>query len=719
MVSPRSLVRRAIDHVRSRDPEHDALRRAVRAAIVVPVAAAFGFTVWGGAQTPLFTFFGSFALLVLADFPGNRQVRAVAYLGLGVNGAILITIGTLVSPIPWLAITLMFALGVAVTFAGVLSETFAAGQRPTLLLFVLPACTPQGPIDERLLGWCTALAFCVPAALFLLPPRHHDDLRRHASAVCDALADRLEGDATRDDLIEAMDALRANFLGTDFRPVGLTAGSRALVRVVDDLQWLSERIDGKTAASLDVMAAPAIRVLRASAALLLISHVRHRVDARLELDEALDDLRAVARSTYREDVEVILAATDDDEAVAVGRRLLNRRTIGATVAITGRVIAAAAAADARPVLARILGRQLPETGAATRLLSETQAVTALSTGYVATRSVAFRNALRTGIGLALAVTATHVFPVQHGFWVVLGALSVLRSSALSTGTRVFRAVIGTALGFVLGATLIWLVGIDPAVLWPLLPVVIFGAAFVPEIASFLAAQAAFTMMVLIVFNLIHPSGWQVGLIRIEDVVVGALVGAVVSLLLWPRGATASVAAAIAATRNVGSQYLQAAVRRITRGTSEAIEDRVVTLSHDTMTVSRTLDDAVRQYLSESGGPADYRAPIVRAANQVIRLRGAAELITDIPWPPPLTAYPRARKVIDAHADSVCDRLTGHEDPTSWKPISDELVLALRAESAGDDAAVAAALPLVTVAAYLGELELVYPVIKAPQLEPLN
>jgi hypothetical protein len=32
-----------------------------------------------------------------------------------------------------------------------------------------------------------------------------------------------------------MGALRANFLGADFRPVGLTAGSRALVRVVDDL----------------------------------------------------------------------------------------------------------------------------------------------------------------------------------------------------------------------------------------------------------------------------------------------------------------------------------------------------------------------------------------------------------------------------------------------------------------------------------------------------
>ncbi|MGK2881755.1 MAG: FUSC family protein [Mycobacterium sp.] len=717
MISPRALVRRGIEHVTSRDPERDALRRAVRAAIVVPAAAAFGFTVWGGAQTPLFTFFGSFALLVLVDFPGNRQLRAGAYLGLGVNGAILITLGTLVSPIPPLAVALMFVLGVTVTFAGVLSETFAAGQRATLLTFVLPACTPQGPIDERLLGWATALAICVPAALFLLPPRHHDDLRRHAAAVCTELADRLDGSATRHDVTEAMDALRENFLGTDFRPVGLTAGSRALVRVVDDLQWLADRITGETAANLDVMAGPAIRALRGSAALLNISHVPDRAGARAELDSALEDLRAVARSTYREDVEAILGERDDDVAVAVGRRLLNRRTIGAAVGITGRVIAGAAAADARPVLARVLGRQLPETGAATRVLSETEAVAQLSTGYVATRSVAARNALRTGIGLALAVTATHMIPVQHGFWVVLGALSVLRSSALTTGTKVIRAVIGTALGFVLGALVITVVGIDPDVLWPLLPVVVFGAAFVPEIASFAAAQAAFTMMVLIIFNLIHPSGWQVGLIRIEDVVVGALVGAVVSLLLWPRGATASVAAAIAATRTVGSRYLRAAVRRITRGTSEGIEDRITTLSHEALTVSRTLDDAVRQYLSESGGPSDSRAPVVRAANQVIRLRGAADLIADIPWPPPLSDYPQARTVIDAHADSVCDRLTGAADPAAWNPISDDLVRALRAESTGDEAAVSAALPLVTVAAYLGELELIYPIIQAPQLLP--
>jgi hypothetical protein len=67
----------------------------------------------------------------------------------------------------------MFVLNVAVMLAGVLSETIAARQRVTLLAYVLPVCTPIALIGERLVGWAIALVVCVPAALFLLPPRHH------------------------------------------------------------------------------------------------------------------------------------------------------------------------------------------------------------------------------------------------------------------------------------------------------------------------------------------------------------------------------------------------------------------------------------------------------------------------------------------------------------------------------------------------------------------
>jgi hypothetical protein len=226
------------------------------------------------------------------------------------------------------------------------------------------------------------------------------------------------------------------------------------------------------------------------------------------------------------------------------------------------------------------------------------------------------------------------------------------------------------------------------------------------------------MMVLIVFNLIVPSGWAVGLIRIEDVVVGASVGVVVSLLLWPRGVKTAVQRAIDAAREVGGRYLRAAVLRVTRGAFEQAENQVNALSHDALTVSRTLDDAVRQYLSESGGPTDSRAPVVRASSRAIRLRAAADLIADI-VPPPLAVYPRARAVLEAHAAAICARFDGSVGGTTGltAPISDDLVPALRAEAGDDELAVSAALPLVTTAAHLGELELTYPPAVAAESAP--
>jgi hypothetical protein len=145
---------------------------------------------------------------------------------------------------------------------------------------------------------------------------------------------------------------------------------------------------------------------------------------------------------------------------------------------------------------------------------------------------------------------------------------------------------------------------------------------------------------------------------------------------------------------------------VTRGASEDADNRISALGHDAMTAGRTLDDTVRHYLSESGGLTDLRAPVIRSVNRVTRLRGAAELIADV-VPPPLETYPQVRAVLESHCDAVCERFRGVESVTFGAPISDDFVRALRAE-AGGDLTVAAALPLVTVAANLGELELLYP-----------
>ena len=56
------------------------------------------------------------------------------------------------------------------------------------------------------------------------------------------------------------------------------------------------------------------------------------------------------------------------------------------------------------------------------------------------RSVRFRNAARAGLGLAIAVLVAKEASLEHSFWVVLGALAVLRSSALGTGATALQAL---------------------------------------------------------------------------------------------------------------------------------------------------------------------------------------------------------------------------------------------------------------------------------------
>ena len=67
------------------------------------------------------------------------------------------------------------------------------------------------------------------------------------------------------------------------------------------------------------------------------------------------------------------------------------------------------------------------------------------------RSVWFVNSVRGASRSRAAVAVADLTSVQHGFWVVLGTLSVLRTNAASTGSTALRALVGTVVGFVVGA----------------------------------------------------------------------------------------------------------------------------------------------------------------------------------------------------------------------------------------------------------------------------
>ena len=230
------------------------------------------------------------------------------------------------------------------------------------------------------------------------------------------------------------------------------------------------------------------------------------------------------------------------------------------VSLIARTVELTAAAERRSWRDRWLGRQpegVPGTLSAAR---------ERLTSYLEPHSVWLHNSLRGAAGLGLAVLAARLAGVQHSFWVVLGALSVLRSNALNTGQDAVRAILGTVAGFIVGAALLVGIGTNTTLLWFLLPPAVFLAGVAPAVISFAGGQAAFTLVLVILFNIIQPTGWRVGLVRIEDVAIG--VG--VSLrrgcpVLAPRrGARAPPGAGRGVRRRRGLPRRHGAIRDVTR-----------------------------------------------------------------------------------------------------------------------------------------------------------
>ncbi len=284
-----------------------------------------------------------------------------------------------------------------------------------------------------------------------------------------------------------------------------------------------------------------------------------------------------------------------------------------------------AAAERRSWPERWLGRQ-PE-GVPGTLSAARERITS----YLEPHSVWLHNSLRGAAGLGLAVLAARLTGVQHSFWVVLGALSVLRSNALNTGQDAVRAMAGTVAGFIAGAALLAGIGTNTTLLWFLLPLADFLAGAAPAVISFAGGQAAFTLTLVILFSIIQPAGWRVGLVRIEDVAIGAGVSMVVGVLFWPRGAAAALRQALAQAYADGASYLASTVRS---GTSHGDPSTPAppALAGDAAraaAASRRLDDAFRTYLAERGAKRLPLADVAGLVTGVAVLRLEADAVLDL------------------------------------------------------------------------------------------
>jgi len=632
------------------DPGRFALKAALRTALVMPSVFAVAMLVVDDAQTALFAGFGSFASLVLADFGGPRRARFLAHAGLALAGTVLIAVGTLCSHDPWLAAAATLLVTFGLLFAGVLNGWLAAGTNAAIVAFVLPVtlAVPNGEIPDRLLGWIMASVAATAAQLLLWPARPRDRVQLGARDALRALADIVAPrDGAGGDLerrLAAADAalaeLRRRELAGPYRPAGSTGSAAALALLTDELVWLRRTlapVSGADDDGADPAAAARDDAVGAETMATVGAVLRAGADALDGTGEGPDLVHLTAvRAAQRERLAAAVTAlgpvADDHPPTPRVREQFRRYAAARSAA---RVAAAAL---------RAAGRQAPPP---TEFIAATER---LAAEHASARSVWFRNSVRGAVALAISVWVARQAGVQEAFWVVLGTLSVLRSSALGTGTTVVDALLGTAVGIVAGALVVTVVPTGSAFLWAILPFAVLLAAYAPRVATFAAGQAGFTLLLVILFNLLKPIGWQVGVVRVEDVAIGFAISLALGLLFWPRGAAALLRTSLQSAYGAAGELL-AASRRLLADLDRADADGVATVAdgraveaaaRSAQSAADLLDDAYRQYLAERQVGEVPVADVATLVEGAQRVRRTARALLDgraaaAPLPPPQRA----------------------------------------------------------------------------------
>ncbi|MEU0552192.1 FUSC family protein [Micromonospora sp. NPDC005979] len=643
-----------LGRLRRRDPSGAVLRRAARLTLV---ASVLFYACRYGVDSPLlatYALFGTIAAGAFAQLPGPASQRArILVTSLPAVWA-LIAAGTLLAWSTWAAAGGMLVIGFVVAFAGVGNPRLVGLASAFQLFYILASFPPYQPgsLPQRLGGVTLAIVLLAAAEVVLwpdpVPVSYRHLLARAADSVAafvDATADVLTApghgapDGRRERAYDLVALLGLGRNSPESAPTAAGAQDRALRIAAAALREVLATADrlATDAPSTPIPDLAATRLLRPCADAIraasrsLLSDAP-QVDLR-DLDAAIDaaepsvgsgppDVPRMCRDA------TALALADQVRIFAVGTRI----AAGARVDV-----------DAYPRLF-----EYARHGAWTLYWRQFRA-------HLAPRSAHLHSALRLAVALAIARVAAGALHLNHGFWVLLATLTVLRTSAADTRTALRPAVLGTIAGVVASGLLVLVVQ-EPVVYAVVLPVSLLLAFGVGRLLGPVWQQALFTLLLTVVFTQLSPEGWRLAEARLVDVGLGAVIGVLAGVAMWPRGAGHDL-------RHNAARYLTASGEAVER-TVEAVLGDAPPPEHDFDRVRRRMvlvDSSYCQYHSERHDPR--RAQLnwdaaLSAGHHVVP--GAESLLRRNP-PGCLAAWPAAGALLRdtaGHLRSAYDDLAG-------------------------------------------------------------
>ncbi|MBI2704624.1 MAG: FUSC family protein [Actinobacteria bacterium] len=681
---------------RPHDPGLVLLRRALIAAIGAPLLFAIGLALVQDSTFALFAAFAAFAASGLVYFGGPTKKQAAAYLGFMLTGGLLVVLGTSLANSVVGGVIGMLAVGFAVRFVGVFGGYYSIGGNAVLLAFVLPVMVdaPTGSYVPRVTGWLVGCSVAIAAVLIVVRDTTPEKMRAKAAVICRETAKVVRDDghdtkadrrARADRVIQDIRLLRAEWAALPQRPAGPTMNEQAFLSIFEQLSrlvpFLRRDLDARQHRQVQALAEPlreAVGSTLDGSADLLENHVG---DAQLP---ALDS----ARVEYRETMRDWVAGQGANAAGGSGQVEVANPALASTVVsrveqgfalliVSHEVLSIGANAmlmERKPFVRdpHDFEPDMPEGGRSALGTAE-RAVRVLR-AHLRFSDLTFRVAVRTGVILAIAVYLADLMAAQlgHKFWVVLGAMVVLRSNAIGTSATGLQAVTGTVIGFVLSGLLVQTTSGDAALLWIALVVCTFLAAYAPSAISFTVGQASFTLFVVVLFTIMQPVGWTTSVERLESVATGVLVSVIGGLALWPRGAKAVVGRSMAHFSRTAARYLDmAAYSFVNPGEVDVDAARAIARE-----ARWQADEAFNGLVGEQRSSGEVLVAWVRLMGVPASARMVADSVHRLPergypcaggCPDAVTAVGEELNRVEATLERVASRLMHPRDaiPVSW------------------------------------------------------
>ena len=633
-----------LEWLKSKDPGLVAIKRAARVTLAACVTFYFSLYVLKDAQMATFAVFGCIALGALSEVRGEPWRRTRTYGAALVAGIVLVTLGTLLAVTTWAAVAGMLVVGFAIAYAGAGGPRVVGAANGLQLLYILPSFPPYAPesLGSRLIGLILGVGLLAIADRVLWPPPVPKPFRHRLAEAIRAVHDRFvavlssDGDHHPPTQPESEISLRLSNIPALERPTGPGRRDRAAMHTVTILRGLEARVAALAGITL-TQQSRATAVHEEGRKLLSVSaHIL------AESAESLDSPPGGHAQPDSASVESALAGYVRRREAVVGsarvdQDLPNRLRFAVVVeelAMWTRDLALAT---------RIMqGDRAPEPP--TRSIAEPFWYSARSTpslwfrrfrGHFTPRSVFFQNAIRLAVGLAPARLFAGLLDLSHGFWVLLATLTLMRTSITATRAAVVPAFLGTVAGGLIAALVLVLAGADAAVYEVAFPFVMFFALAAGPIAGLVAGQALFTLLVALLFAQMAPVSWRLAEVRVIDVVLGGLLGAVVGLLVWPRGATGEMRRTAKTTLDAAANDLESTVQSLTRQVATVGRRDSAEVAVHFLTLADSTYAQYRSELRSSPDTVDWMG-VLMLVHEVVRggqaLRGMHGTAEPLPWP---------------------------------------------------------------------------------------